>query len=319
MSFKPVTERSFDLPLPGGQLGVITALVELGTQRQKYSGDDAETAGEEYKDLQTAAVVIELTSRPIPATGRNHELALRINLEALGERSWQRKVAEATRTFKPGVPYDITQVVGKALQVQIFIKERNRKKYANITEVMVVPEETIALVKPPQRRPFLWELGADIRLLDDLPRLYGQKLADLVKDSPEWQAHVTASNGTPTATSPPSPVPVAAASTAPATAPTPAAAIPPASTPAPIPAVVHGTPSRPTFRRPVVTVAPPAPDARFWFASSEGAEMILWRAEDIQRHINVNQLDVRRVELVREGEELIHLAYEFGFQDSTPF
>jgi hypothetical protein len=60
MAFKPVTERSFDLPPSGGQLGVITALVELGTQRQRRFGDSAEAVadGEEFVDVQSAAIVI---------------------------------------------------------------------------------------------------------------------------------------------------------------------------------------------------------------------------------------------------------------------
>jgi hypothetical protein len=184
------TETAFELLPEGTLLAVVRALIDIGTQQTKnFDGKEKDGDAEETRDLETAVAVLETITHRVAATGKPFEVAVRINTESLDDRSTQRRLAEATGTYKK--PFDITQMLGRALQIKVKHKDSDGKKYANVVDFVPLGEGQQALVKPPQRPLLLWEMEiGDLKDLDALPRLFGDKIGDLVKRSPEWKRRI---------------------------------------------------------------------------------------------------------------------------------
>jgi hypothetical protein len=290
-------ETTIQLWPEGAVLVQDVGLIELGKQPIKSYGnkDDGDSDAEEVRYVETAAVILETVTARVAATGKPFEMAIRVNMESLGEKSTQRQLAEAMGIYKK--PFDITAGLGKALQVKVKHKEVNGKKFANIVGYAPLGEGQEALIKPPKRKLLLWEIdSSDIKELADLPRLFGQKIEDLVKESQEWKQRCSRTKAAPAT---PAPIPQAQPP------------VPPVSTNG------NGAAAKPR-PRPRAVLPPPGDDERFLF-SPDGDELTVWTAKDLQKHIDTNQLDPRTVEVCREDEDAMRLASEYGFVDPIPF
>jgi hypothetical protein len=292
-------ETPIELMPEGTLLAIITALGELGTQPAKsYGSKDDNGDAEETRYVETAFVALETVTARVAATGKPFEIVLRVNMEALGDKSTQRKLAEATGTYKK--PFDITQMLGKALQIKVKHKETNGRKFANVVDSVPLGEGQQSLIKPPRRTPILWEMEtSDVAILTNLPKLFGDKLEDLVKASPEWRRR-----GSRTHTSQPTTTP-----------PVQTQSVKPTAAAAPVNG--NGSTGKPKHK-PRAVVPPPDADDLFLFAAN-GDELTTWKAKDLQAYIEEKQLNPHTLEVCREGEDSLRLAFEYGFTDPIPF
>jgi hypothetical protein len=281
MAFNPITDNGRELAPAGSQVAVITALVDAGTQkRKKWKVPAKDTAASpppatsegEWEVVPETVVVLELTNRPLRGSTANYELCVHIRVDVFGPKSHQRKLAEAAlnKRFATGEPFDIRTILGKALQVKVVHKPSGDRVYANISEFMPLAEEMKHLVKPPQRSPLLWEIETgDLNLLDDLPRLFGETLRDVVAAAPEWRQRA---QGTP-------------------------ARVPPRTPPAP---GHNSSVPQPPPRKPKPAPPPSDVPVRLWVYPQGEGDATLMTVEDLRRYCFENQLDPAQVEVCRE-------------------
>jgi hypothetical protein len=177
--------ESFDVPPAGNHPGVLVAIVDLGTQASDFQG--------KQRSVHEIFLCWELTDQNIPGTsGRHHLIGKRFSL-TFTTRSGLRQLLEKWRgvAYKEGEEFDPQKVLGRTCLVNVSNSTVEERTYAKFEGVSPLPR---GLNCPaPQNKPLYWEIeSGELAALDWLPWTYGEKITDLVAQSPEWKARVGA-------------------------------------------------------------------------------------------------------------------------------
>lgn len=167
----------------------VVALVDLGTHSESYKGEEA-------KDRHSVLVVYELDEEVEGFKGRNHVVGVRYTL-SFHEKSTLRKIVESItndgQKFTDNADVDLTKLLGQPCTVQIShttkTTDKGERVYANVGVISAVARKKHQGFFQATRKPFLWSIGDDPAALPDwLPRVYGEKVADLIHRSKEAAA-----------------------------------------------------------------------------------------------------------------------------------
>lgn len=176
---------NFEVPEADTHHGVLVAIIDLGTHTTKFAG--------EAKDRHEVFLVWELTNTKDSRGGSfflsqrqtlsYHEKAtLRKNLE-----TWRRK------KYAEGEEVNLLEALGKPWRLDVEheekVKDGKAKVYAKIKAVGP-PMKGVA-VGSPTVKPLFWYIGCPDPMptheaLPWLPRVYGEKVDDAIRDSAEW-------------------------------------------------------------------------------------------------------------------------------------
>jgi hypothetical protein len=178
-----------EVPAAGAQPAVLIGLVDLGTHEETYK-DEAKQS-ERTVEVRKLCLVWELTAEKMAGMKEaNHVVSKVYNMSAAGHfgpKSGLRKMAEAVRgkAYQEGEDVDVSKMLGKPFLITITHGKSNAgNDYAKIDGIGPVPKGMA--VPPALRTPFTWELDTgDVKDLEWLPYLFGEKVADVVARSLE--------------------------------------------------------------------------------------------------------------------------------------
>lgn len=170
----------FERPEPGNQAAVLVAIVDLGTHRENFQGN-------EY-DAHKVYFVWELTTQQMTGSQHNHVVGLQYSL-SFGEKSNLRKLVSAWRG-KPvadGEEFDLSKLLGAKCLLNVQPVEG--KSYVKLDPVCATPLPKGMECPPAKRKPVMWEIDDNDQLpehLDWLPFIYGESVQDKIQRSKEW-------------------------------------------------------------------------------------------------------------------------------------
>lgn len=175
-----------DAPPAGNRLAVCAAVIDLGTHEQ------GAFQGAPRPPVRQLFIVWELPKCLKAGTNRNHLIAERYNL-SFHEKASLRKMLESWRgqPYRDGSDIDVSKVAGRPCFLNIAHDEKGDRVYPKIKAVAPLPDEVQApALTVNGGAPLVWFIGCDAPVPTDdwLPWCYGQKVADMIQDSPEWQA-----------------------------------------------------------------------------------------------------------------------------------
>lgn len=158
----------------------VVAMIDLGTQMESFGG-------EEPKPRRQFFIAYELDEET-SVKGVNHVVGVRYTL-SFHEKATLRKLAEAIlndgQKFPPDHDVDYGALLGQPCSVQISHKqgtgEKSDRKYVVVGTISAIPKKRRDQVFKPRRAPVLWLVGEDrAKLPDYLPRIYGEKVEDVI-------------------------------------------------------------------------------------------------------------------------------------------
>lgn len=180
----------FHVPPAGSHPAILVAMIDLGTQKESYQGEE--------REVRQVFLVWELTAEQMPGSTFNHVLG-KVYTLSFHEKAGLRKLAEKWRgkAYNAEDEIDYGAMVGKPCLLTVEHKQSKdgERTYANLAGVSPVPK---GLAVPPAKRPqTAWEIagGSLERLPDWLPRIYGEPVADVVRRAPELSGARQADSG----------------------------------------------------------------------------------------------------------------------------
>jgi hypothetical protein len=190
--------EELEIPPSGMHHGVLIAVIDVGTHsptNSKYGN----------APRRECVLIWELTQTK-KKDGRNFVVAKQYTL-SFDAKAKLRQDLESWRgqKYKDGDTIPIEKYLGQNWDIQIVHDQKTKdgkpRTYAQIKPVgkpvqgTVVPPATIC-------KPFLYFIGADSSVIDEhaewLPRVFGDKISDLIVASPEWQEHLAPAPAQPT-------------------------------------------------------------------------------------------------------------------------
>ncbi len=187
MSFKRKSKSSegdFELPPGGSYAAVFIGLIDLGTQPREYNGKKWEE--------DKVYLLWELTGEA-DSEGDNFVVGKDYTF-SLHEKANLRKMIEAYygKRFPDDYEFDLLLLMGKPCVLGISEgKSGNDKKYVEVTSVAQPTKGQI--VPPPVRKLFIFDFefvenpAIDPVIPDWVPPLYGRRIVDEIKQSPQWK------------------------------------------------------------------------------------------------------------------------------------
>jgi hypothetical protein len=195
-----------DIPPAGAHPAVIVALVDLGSRQETYKNKDEKTGQETERTVEVRKILVawELTGERMSGSEHNHVMCRDYTL-ATGPKSALRKMMESLRgrQYAEGEGMEVDKLLGHPCQLNVTHgKSAKGNTYAKIDGVGPLMKGVSP--PPPGRKPFAWEIGsAPLPDLSWMPYLYGGKVEDLIKESPEWKQANGRANGQAPAGQPP--------------------------------------------------------------------------------------------------------------------
>lgn len=170
----------FELVPDGNHPAVLVALIDLGTQTQRYQ-DKVEEAPQIF-------LVWELVTEKMSGyKDRNHTIGRAYRLSS-HQKSGLRQMLEKWRgkAFAEGEAYSLKAILGKPCLLSVVHKTSAQgTAYARIEGVSAVPKGMS--VPQPQHKPFLWAIGDGVPpTFDWIPYLFGESVETVVKRSKEY-------------------------------------------------------------------------------------------------------------------------------------
>ncbi len=167
----------------------IVALIDLGTHKESFQGGDE-------KEKHQCLVAFELDEEMTGMRGVNHVVAVRYTM-SFNEKASLRQLAEAV--LNDGKKYseadiDYELLLGQPCTVQIsHVKkqtEKGERTYGRVGMIAAVPKKHRERMFRPKRTLSTWYVGDDRSLLPDwLPRIYGEKVEDVIARCLELTRH----------------------------------------------------------------------------------------------------------------------------------
>lgn len=169
----------FPVPPKGNWPAVLVAMIDLGTQQHEYNG--------ERREAHDVFLVWELETEEDDGEAKRFFVGRDYTL-SLNEKANFRKIVGKLRGKEIGADeeYDCLQVLGKGCMVELDHKtSQNERTYAKIKEISSLPRKLKA--PEPSHKPFSWSIdeGTAAPDMDWLPRVYGQRVADVIALSAE--------------------------------------------------------------------------------------------------------------------------------------
>ncbi len=189
---------TWEIPEADNHLGCLVALIDLGTHREAFKGEEA-------KDTHKIYLLWELTEAPMSGTDRNHLIGQRYTL-SLNEKAGLYKMLKAAgERMVDGEPFPLRSLLGKPVLVTVNHTPPNKegKVYADFGGFSQLPKAMKNQKVTPKVTPFFWEMPTQpgttagsvadkaLQLLEAipfLPRIYGQKIPEIIVQSKEWRA-----------------------------------------------------------------------------------------------------------------------------------
>lgn len=156
--------------MPGRYHAILVAMIDLGSQRHEFEG----TVSQRPKMF----LVYELSKGQLIAT----DITLSLN-EKAKLRQWIE--ARIGQRIADGTEYDITEEVGKHCTVTV---EATTGGYPKIKSVGPYTAPNTILLNP-KNRPVIISMDdfkEGVEIPDWVPRLYGEKIEDVIRRSPEF-------------------------------------------------------------------------------------------------------------------------------------
>jgi hypothetical protein len=185
--------EEFEQPPAGTHLAVCVAVVVTGTHAEEYKGV--------AKEVEKIFLAWELLGEVMPGTKNNWVVGREYTL-SLNAKANLRKLIDAWKTPPPladGDDFDLARLAGQPCQVTLTETQPNAegRTYRNVVGVTRKTKDQAA--GKAQRPPFVYDAidlaagPAGLAALPDwLPRIYGQTVADRIKDSNEWRGGAAA-------------------------------------------------------------------------------------------------------------------------------
>lgn len=161
----------------------IVGLVDLGTHNEAFGN-------EQPKPKRQVYLVFELDEEISGVKGANHAVGVRYTL-SFHEKATLRKLAEAIlnegQKYAPDADVDYNALLGQPCSVQIAHVsgkgDKADRKYVKVGTISAVPKKRRESVFKPTREIFEWYVGRDDLndLPDNLPRIFGETVADVIK------------------------------------------------------------------------------------------------------------------------------------------
>lgn len=168
----------------------IVALVDLGSHQESFQGGHAEWKRGLY-------VVFELDEEMTGFKGTNHVVGVKYTL-SFHEKANLRKLAENLlndgNAYAADAAVDYTRLLGQPCAVQISHEsgkgDKADRTYVRVKGVSSVPKKRREQVFAPKRELAKWFVGVNPLndLPDYLPRIYGEKVEDVVRRCRELTA-----------------------------------------------------------------------------------------------------------------------------------
>ena len=171
-----------ELPEAGSHPAALVAIIDLGTHDEEYQG--------ETKSQRKVFLCWELVGEKMSGSTMNFVLGREYTL-SYHQKAALRQTAEKLRKkpYQEGEEIDYSRMLGFPCLVTVEHKKaaNSDKVYARIKDVTALPK---GMQCPrPQREPFAWAIedGGDAPDFDWLPRVFGERVADKVSRSSEWE------------------------------------------------------------------------------------------------------------------------------------
>ena len=170
----------YEIPSEDSHPACLVAIIDLGTHTQQFQGA--------FSDKREVAFVWQLAEEQ--TSGEPFFIAGRFTL-SYHEKAGLRKALEAQRRKKytEGESVDLTSFAGSPWMLPIThekkIKDGKERVYAKLGAPSALPKGMTA--PKPVIKPFCWFIGCGKPVPADawLPRVYGQKIPDLINLSKE--------------------------------------------------------------------------------------------------------------------------------------
>lgn len=179
-----------DAPPAGPRVGVLVAVIDLGTQKQTpYQGAPRPPAREVF-------LVWELTGCQRP-DGSKHVVGQRFRL-SFHKKAALRQMLESWRgaPYAPEADVDLSRAVGRIACLLVTHKpasdDRLYVELGAVTPLMEGVNAQPAGYGDEQGKPFFWFIGCGKPIPEYpwLPWCYGSQVKDLIQVSPEWESVV---------------------------------------------------------------------------------------------------------------------------------
>lgn len=165
----------FEKAPPGNHPAVLVAIVDMGTQRQEYGGEE--------KWQRRAYFIWELVTEKMSGTkDRNHLIGIDLTV-SLNEKAKLRQWIEARvgKKMPDEANYDISEELGKACLLSVMA---NAKGYPKVNGVAAMPKSLASAMPKAQNPAFLWSLddyekegSVDLPDWVESQWLYGEKIS----------------------------------------------------------------------------------------------------------------------------------------------
>lgn len=176
---------STEIPDADSHHGILIALIDLGTHEFTFKGKTSKK--------RDCVLVWDLTETE-KADGTSHVVCKRYTLSknldsalVAAYAKWERKKYNADHDFNPlialGKPWDIP------IEHQTKTKDNKERTYASVGDPGPVRKGVEVAPSKHCPKPFCFFIGGNVPLplQEWLPRVYGDKIEDLIVTSPEWQ------------------------------------------------------------------------------------------------------------------------------------
>lgn len=177
-----------DIPAAENHPAVCVAIVDLGSTTETFKGDGDK--GPRTSTVRKVYIAWELTASKMSGLkNANHVLGNRYTL-SLNSKATLGKLIKDWRGAPLGEneEFDISVLLGKPCLLNVTHYKGEKRTYANVGSITKLPkgmECPKALLQP-----YIWAIGDGPFVPPGWLPLYcyGEKIADIIKDSPEWKA-----------------------------------------------------------------------------------------------------------------------------------
>ena len=172
-----------EVPEAGTHPAVLVAMIDLGTHEEDFDG--------KQKSQRKVFLCWELVNERMSGSTMNFVLGKEYTL-SYHAKGALRQTAEKLRKkpYQDGEEIDYSRMLGFPCLLTVEVKQSASspdKSYARVKDVTALPK---GMQCPrPQWEPFAWAIedGGDAPDFDWLPRVFGERIADKVSRSPEWE------------------------------------------------------------------------------------------------------------------------------------
>ncbi len=181
---------NFDLCPAGNHPAVLIGLIDLGTQTEKFQG-------QEERSVRKVFLTWEIPGEKTES-GRSHVIGREYTL-SFHEKAALRQLIESWRgkSFAEGEEFDISKLLDQACMLTVLNEDSNKRTFAKIKNVAAMPK---GMAKPKATLPTIsFNLEdnhpSEFPEVDWLPWSFGSQLVDIAKQSPEWKDRMNGSVG----------------------------------------------------------------------------------------------------------------------------